>query len=225
MWVVRQDGSFSRYTTQDGLPSDLVVALMLLPDGSAWVGTRDEGVARFDGKGFPQTYNEQNSGLASNEVRALLAASDGSLWVGTPRGVDRLPMGGKWEHYRAGQPFGADFAEVTDIAEGTKGAIWVSAWGEGGVVYRFAEGSWQRISYEDPGVGLPRDTIQCITAAPDGRVWFGSYYHGAARFDGKDWQQFQVRDGLVYSDVNDIFVDTAGTVWLATTGGLSRFIP
>jgi ligand-binding sensor domain-containing protein len=225
LWVIPPDRIFSHYGKFDGLRSDLVDRLVLLPGGSAWVGTRDQGVAGFDGNGFTQILNQQASGLSSNEITALLPATDGSLWVGTSVGLDRRLPVGKWEHYRAGQPFGPQAGGVTDIAEDGAGAVWVSTSGESGVVYRYTQGKWTRISAEDPSVGLPNDEVKCITAAPDGSLWFCLYYHGAARFDGRSWQQFQVRDGLVYPDVNDIFVDTAGTVGIATTGGVSRYIP
>ena len=44
--------------------------------------------------------------------------------------------------------------------------------------------------------------------------------NGAARLDGTDWTLFNMKDGLIYSNVNDIYVGAAGVVWFATSGGV-----
>jgi serine/threonine protein kinase/ligand-binding sensor domain-containing protein len=225
LWVVRADGGILNITTAEGLPSNHVVEIKTMENGSAWVGTASQGLSLFDGKEISQTYSAEKDGLTSNEIRVLHTAADGSLWVGTAKGVDHLAADGAWTHYPEGKPFSPGLKDVNDINEDANGAIWLAASGEGGVLYRFADNQWQRFSAENPRVSLPNDSIQCITLAPDGSLWFGGYYAGAARYDGKTWTKYNVSDGLVYSNVYDIFVDQIGTVWFATSGGVSRYIP
>jgi ligand-binding sensor domain-containing protein len=56
-------------------------------------------------------------------------------------------------------------------------------------------------------------------------VWFGSHYDGAARFDGKTWTLFGTQDGLIHPNVTDIYVAKDGSVWFASNGGVTRYIP
>jgi ligand-binding sensor domain-containing protein len=222
LWIVHGDGQTEHFTAAEGLPSNIISAIKLLPDGSAWVASADRGLAFYDGKKISQVYSAEKDGLTSNEIRVLLPASDGTLWVGTLHGVDRLLVRGTWVHYPAGDPFSHQLEHVNAIVEDRSGGIWVAGWGEEGIVYRFMNGVWKRFAADVPGVKLPKQTIVSMTLAPDGSLWFGSYFGGAARYDGISWTLYEVRDGLVSGHVKDIYVDPQGTVWFATGVGVTR---
>src|SRR4030095_8582704 len=79
--VYRNDGAgWANFSTDSGLVSDNVRAIVQASDGVMWFGTRD-GVRRFDGATWT-TYRVQN-GLASNLVLAAARDSSGVLWFGT----------------------------------------------------------------------------------------------------------------------------------------------
>src|SRR5438034_180234 len=73
------------WTQKDGLPEDVINAIVQTTDGYLWLGT-DEGLARFDGYDFT-LFTQDTSKLPSNSVTALAAGPDGSLWVGTAKGL------------------------------------------------------------------------------------------------------------------------------------------
>ncbi|MBI3361138.1 MAG: hypothetical protein HY023_08510, partial [Chloroflexi bacterium] len=219
--IVRADGRQTHVTVEQGLPSNVVTVVAVAKD-TAWIGT-DNGVASYDDQAGLRVFNVENAGLAGNNVFAILAASDGSVWVGTDRGLSRLTPDGQWTHYTIGNPFGESLANVTDIAEDANNAIWVGTWND--AVYRFDGQAWQRFSPDGPAAQLPHSNVLSIAVAPDNSLWFGGYYSGATRFDGKEWRTFNVADGLIQPNVNDIFVDKDGTVWFATSGGVSRYKP
>jgi ligand-binding sensor domain-containing protein len=112
---------------------------------------------------------------------------------------------------------------VNALAQDANGAIWVATAGQG--VYRFAAEAWTQLLPAVGGVKLPSTEVLCVTPAGDGSVWFGTYQAGAARFDGTNWQAFTVANGLVNPDVNDIYVDSTGVVWFATSGGVTAYRP
>jgi ligand-binding sensor domain-containing protein len=56
-----------------------------------------------------------------------------------------------------------------------------------------------------------------------GNFWFGTYGSGVYYYDGKSFQNFTTRDGLVYNSVMPIYEDKAGIIWLGTGGGVSRY--
>ena len=220
LWIIAPDGAETHVTTAEGLPSNLVTALAFEQDVQrAWIGT-EAGIAVFDGQTVTQIYNAENAGFAGDSIRILLATSDGSMWAASETNLSRLGPGGAWFHYAAGDPFTYD-VEVTGMAEAADGAIWVTTDGDG--VYRYADGQWERFSTENSD--LPWNDVLSVALAPDGSLWFGLADRGAARLDADGWDDFDVKDGLIHSNVNDIYVNESGVVWFATSGGVTRYTP
>ena len=83
---------------QDGLPSNHVTAITGDGLGTIWIGTRDAGVASFDGSAW--TSYSTTDGLISNSVTCIAVDTDGSIWIGTGSGVSHF-QGGTWTTYRA----------------------------------------------------------------------------------------------------------------------------
>ena len=54
-----------------------------------------------------------------------------------------------------------------------------------------------------------------------GRAWFGGA--GLSVYDGKSWKLYTTDDGLVGMEVNDIEIDNAGVLWIATDSGVNSF--
>ncbi len=97
----------------------------------------------------------------------------------------------------------------------------------GGQVYASADAgdTWTQYKPGENRVRLPSTDVQTIAVAPDGGLWFGLSYAGAAHFDGSTWQAFSAADGLIHPNVTDIYVHESGEVWFATSGGISRYRP
>lgn len=72
--------------------------------------------------------------------------------------------------------------------------------------------------------GLPQNTVNAIAQTPDGYLWVGTR-DGLARFDGVRFTVFGLRDGLQSVEVQTLYVDRQGTLWVGTSGGgLSRWV-
>lgn len=76
-----KDRAVRMFTTEDGLPNDLLMTVIAARDGSVWTGANCGGLARFDGTRF-QTYNEKN-GLPNTCVWAIAEDANRDLWIGT----------------------------------------------------------------------------------------------------------------------------------------------
>lgn len=87
----REKLTFHRYTSEDGLPANIIQCLHQSRDGYLWVGT-DEGLARFDGRRFRSWTAQNEPALASveNDIISLCEAADGSLWAGGYGGLLRI---------------------------------------------------------------------------------------------------------------------------------------
>src|SRR5215470_141961 len=92
--AARQDGqwqTYSKASTNGGLPEDHVWALALGADGTLWAGTLD-GLARLDKNGEWRIYSTASTygGLPHDSVLALALGADGTVWAGTEGGLARL---------------------------------------------------------------------------------------------------------------------------------------
>lgn len=56
-----------------------------------------------------------------------------------------------------------------------------------------------------------------------GNLWFATAFEGLIRHDGNAFVTFTPADGLAGDTVRDILEDDDGILWIATTGGLSRY--
>ena len=56
-----------------------------------------------------------------------------------------------------------------------------------------------------------------------GNHWFSSVGVGVVRFDGEDYVTFTEKDGLGGNIIREIYEEKDGTLWFATSGGLTRF--
>src|SRR5450432_2298693 len=59
-----------------------------------------------------------------------------------------------------------------------------------------------------------------------GRLWAGTE-RGVDMWDGTGWSHYDSSNGLVWDDcnLNAFAAEADGTVWIGTSGGLSRFRP
>lgn len=86
------------FTVEDGLPDNVVNAILQSRDGFLWIGTY-AGLVRFNGRDF-MPIDFRMAGSVSQVVVALAGGPDGSLWVGTDFGIVRIH---DIEHYEPGR--------------------------------------------------------------------------------------------------------------------------
>jgi signal transduction histidine kinase/ligand-binding sensor domain-containing protein len=80
-----------RFTTEDGLPGNIVKAVLQARNGYLWVGT-EEGLARFDGRQFRAFTAENTPALKDigQTVWSLSEDRDGTIWAGIFGGLLRI---------------------------------------------------------------------------------------------------------------------------------------
>ena len=98
------NGTLTRWTERDGLPSNSVRTIYEDPQGVIWVGTYDGGLGRFaDGK---WTRYSQANGLFDNGVFQILEDARANLWMSSNRGIYRVSK-----------------KQLNDFAEGREGSL------------------------------------------------------------------------------------------------------
>src|SRR5579863_3261898 len=85
--------SIDWWTTDNGLPQNIISGICETPDGYLWLATFD-GLARFDGVRFT-TFNRANTPeIKSNRFDSLFCTAGGDFWAGTEAsGVTRYHRG------------------------------------------------------------------------------------------------------------------------------------
>lgn len=77
------------FTVEDGLPSNVVNAIVQTRNGFLWIGT-DAGLVQFNGRRFIPLAIHAPGSVPEASVRALAEGPDGALWVGTGAGLARI---------------------------------------------------------------------------------------------------------------------------------------
>ncbi len=72
--------------------------------------------------------------------------------------------------------------------------------------------------------GLARDSIHKVVSDPLGYLWFCTS-DGLSRFDGYEFVNYSVAQGLPHRIVYDLLITNSSDYWVATAGGLAHFNP
>jgi len=218
--LVRYDGQhFTIYTTEDGLPADMVFSVARGTRGHLWVGT-GAGLVRYDGESFT-SYDTQD-GLIHQRIAAIVPLPDGGLWLATDAGLSHFD-GEHFSNWTSADGLPGD--RVVALTEDDAGDLWIGtpsglARYDGTTFESFTEAS-----------GLIGTDIRCLYKADDGMVWIGSTM-GLSRYDGRQdvghrFTNIGVDDGLIYQRVDGIAEDGDGNLWVGCTeqagGDESRF--
>lgn len=204
-----------RFTTTDGLPSNVIHAILEDRHGYLWFAS-DDGLARFDGRRFRIWRREQ--GLPDNRVLALAQDVQGQLWLGTSQGqlvrlsADRQQV----ESFDARRFPSMGDAPLLAVLPDDEGAVWFGTQGQG----LFRLGADRRLRQFLPtvrGDGVPDRVIEHLVRTADGSVWVGTP-GGLAR-----WREgrFSMPSPalLAKAPVTALLVDGAGRLWVGGAAG------
>ncbi len=182
--------------------------------------------------------------LGDDYAYALACDKLGRIWVGHLNHGVSVYNGEAWRNYDVHSgPLGErvfDIAVCPETATSGGGDVWIAT--DAGLTrYSVDKDKWSYITRAD---GLPEDQIQCLAFAKDGTIYVGTQCHGLAiATPGRDGQYTDWRyvtaprgfgdggkypipltpygNGLPTDLINDIHVASDGTVWVATTTGLT----
>jgi diguanylate cyclase (GGDEF)-like protein len=160
--------------------------------------------------------------VPSTRIWAIAEGSDGTVWAGGEDGLFAF-AGGRWRNFK--QADGLSNLEVLSLGAGADGSMWVGYRYGGGIdhVHLKAGGLAVEKGVQRPGTdGL----VYFLDFDASGKLWAGSE-HGVDVWDGALWSHYDMDDGLAWNDCNlsGFAAEPDGTVWIGTSGGLSRFRP
>ena len=233
MWVGTNGGldrfrnlAVPTYSQPQALSSAPNGAILASSDGSIWVAARDV-LSRWKNGQVTQYRSERAvskprtavrerrrivTGLPKHEFVSLFE-DDGRLWIAGNGGAGYL----KDDHFT---PI-ADFPSgiVTSIAGDGRGSLWLAHLDRGLIHLQ-----QNRVVEQVPWAKLGRkDNALALVADSSGGVWLGFSQGGIAYFSGGGVRrQYTSKEGLGGGAVSALELESDGTLWVATKGGLSR---
>lgn len=204
-----------------------------------WVGTL-RGLNRFGPARKKITRYLQQSGdstsLGSGRIWALARDGQGELWVGTDGGglhryLAESDNFQRWTH-NATNPASISHNTIRAIYPENDSLLWIGTFGGGlnKLTWDSKKGQALFYAYQNDinnPESISSNRIFAIHRTKDGILWVGTDGGGLNRFDPQQetFSHFTERDGLPNNVVYGILEDDAGSLWLSTNNGLSRFDP
>jgi hypothetical protein len=241
----------TEYTLADGLPSNDVFGIAVLPGGDVYAGTA-KGLARFDGRRWIAV------APVTNAVTSLTPAANGLLAATADKLVhvrgqsvvkieelpattreltalkvledDKILLATRDGLFRRSKgsllrdaAFDAIVGKDPSIRQVAVAADGrVAVVATGGLFLLDQHGEWSR---PNPVQGdqswLPRN-VGGVAFDSRGRLWFGSR-QGVGVLEGDTWTLYTGADGLPYNDFTTLAAGDNGTIWFGTTRGTIRF--
>jgi two-component sensor histidine kinase len=207
-----RDKGYRVYTTQDGLPSDEIIAIREARNGDLLISTR-EGLSRMRDGHFSNFVLPVP--LARRQVYDALEDDRGRVWLAVPDGVFRMTAHGFENVVPSGGPLLIDNAGI--LSKGLDGSIWAGTIGAG--FLRIKDGDIRRFSTAD---GLGGDQVRSLYQDPDGTLWIGTLDGGLNAYRDGAFVVYDAKHGLPSDNISHIEDDRNGSLWLSTTHGISR---
>ncbi len=249
IWIATADGGLTRFdyrkspeeqfrqfkhksSDPNSIPGNIINAIQEDKSGFLWLATSGHGLLRFNKE--REVFNEP---LRKRIITILDLAIDqnGRIWAGRQGGglimFDPATLQSK-EDQRYGNVYAKlPHMTVTSLFRDSRNKIWIGSWDK--VIYQLDPVSRQEIV-------IPRSDLEGefpgddpLSFAEDNRnqLWIGGKYNGLYIHDlisGK-FQHFRhnasMEGTISGNQVNRIFVDRSGIVWIGTNHGLSIHDP
>ncbi len=192
LWVGSKDGLFSfdgkrwkRYSTEDGLPSPKVSAILPISERYVWVGT-DIGTAKFDGsKWTPASLGDKNQDL---KVIDFTHSGERQIWAATKGQLFKLE-GESWQPYeKYTVKIGETLGKVAKRFLGSEDEKAIRQAMESIKTYN---GLQDTVVASGQTINLPFDLtlngeITCLVMDGKQNLWVGSS-HGLKRYTENQW--------------------------------------
>jgi len=220
--ICRYDGrTFTSYSMDDGLASNLVNDVHQSQDGSLWFATASQrlglrqingGISRYDGQTF-STYTTED-GLLSNNVNYIAESRDGIIWLATDQGISSYD-GKKFTNHTVRDGLPAN--QITNVLQTSDNALWFAT--NRGLVRYFQN---RFVIFQQIGRPLNREVVT-LFESDDGTLWVSELSGGLSAYN-QQIIHFGTKDGLVNNRINLVHKAGDGSLWFGSaSGGLSRF--
>lgn len=174
-----------------------------------------------------QHVHGENS-IAGDVIVSLLHSHDGTLWIGTYRNGICSFDGHAFKRY-LNNTRDNDFQAAHNIwalAEDSNGRIWIGTLGNG--LYCLTPSTGQIDKCAQRGSALDKEYITSLCIGRDGNIYLGTsygigcYYPQTGKYEKRTGNQKGTQT-FSHPNINDIYEDSRGLLWIATSEGLDIY--
>ena len=199
--------------------------------GSLWLGTNSSGILclnRESGKHKIYQHTSDRSSLSNNTIVSMLATQNGKIWAGTFKGGLNMLDGDRFINYQhePGNPNSLSDNHVWALAEGDNGYIWIGTLGKGLQSLDPRTGIFT--TYAEPNTEFATDNISSICIGKDKKLYMSTaigvtvFTPATGKFE--KWQGNKKGTAQFSNqNLNQIYEDSRGLLWMATQEGLNIF--
>lgn len=220
--LIFYDGqSWTEYHPGLGLASDTINAIGVDNAGIVWVCTPSGLTLATPGKLIPYNVGSRYFPIPYDNITSVAAYSDLDVYFGCAYGLMRLRKFSdiwKWDYYipyNSGIPHG----DITVVAAKQDEELWLGF----NLNYVAVKRKYQDYKTYGASDGVTKRKTSAIAVSPfDGSVWVGHSAElgsggGVSKYAFGTWEMVK---GLPNTDVETLFADSMGRIWIATHGGL-----
>jgi ligand-binding sensor domain-containing protein/signal transduction histidine kinase len=198
----------------EGLGFGATRTLAEVAPGVVWVSKPNDGLYRWDGKGFSRLYAAGFSPHDS-QISCMLVTHDGFCWVATTNSLllykDPVAAADEVKIIAPAKP------GIISMAEDGEGGLWIGT--VKGNVWQYRQDRWHALT------GWSQtNAITALRSDADGSMWIGTDGSGLYRVKKESPENPEKIPGLSSLAVRALHLDAQRTLWIGTAdGGLSRW--
>lgn len=208
-------GNWENWTTQQGLPDDVIISARRDRQGALHIGTRTGHAVMAPGANKFTTPSTPPA-LASQQWASMEVDRSGRLWAGSYSGMlmRYLPDSGKTEQV-ATLPF------ITQVLADRKDQLWLATWKGVYVLPANAPAGTQPQLVKIPETAgrHPENPVGAGCMDQQGQIWLPSVTD-VLHYDGGAWKVFRFGDTLGKATFDGIACSREGGLWAAAGGTL-----
>ncbi|HVO74675.1 MAG TPA: PEGA domain-containing protein [Ignavibacteriaceae bacterium] len=203
-------------TTNSGIQSDFLTAVVLDMNGIKWIGTTDAGLIKYDGNSFIN-YNTDNSNVPHNTINSITLDNRDRVWVCTNNGIGILD-GNVWTNYNTSDsPLKTN--EINIVRFDQSGTAWI------GTQINFAKFdglTWRNYDYSSGTTAYL--SITDIAISNSSTIWLAASNSGLVKFDGENsYTVYKAGSyNILNNSVTSLGIEQNGNLWILNKAGIGN---
>ncbi len=216
--------------------NDIIRSFYEDKNGNLWIATDGGGLNFFDrinSKFNAYQYDPADPKSIQSNAALSICEVNGDLWIATWQGGINI-FNEEKKTFRQIEAQNPNLRSVFSLMKDSQGNIWAATY-EGGLSRFDVKTNVLRTYLNDPlnSNSLSSNVIPIIKEDSEGNIWAGTQHSGINVLEKDKIEEGSFRKfipnthdtvSLQSKLVNDIFIDTKKNVWIATSGGLSKFL-
>ena len=225
IWYGTSDKGIIGYTGT--LASQKVTCMTYTPDGSLWVGSKQNGLTRIKG-GSSRIYTSKSDSartLIDDHINALCADKTGNLWIATNGGLQVYnPKMNTFSSYTRENGM-LNTNNITSLFYGKNNNLYIGT-GEGLVILNLSNREKTVLTGNTTNLkSFTNNYITQIYEDARGLIWVGTREGiNVLNMENDELSYITEQDGLCNNSICGIAEDKNSSIWVTTSNGISRIV-